>query len=315
MEETPFSIPVYVAFIVYLVASLVVILLAITKAKMTRCASERTAFAFLGIATAIATVPVLFIVIYMAINGATALGWDFLTQPPSQAGREGGILPALIGTFYLMLGTLFFALPVGVMSAIYLTEYARDSWTTRLINTSIANLAGVPSIVFGLFGLAVFVMAFRFGLSLLAASLTLACQALAMVITSSREAILAVPKEYREGSLAIGATKWQTVRYVVLPEAFSGIITGVVLAISRAAGETAPIMVTGAAFLLPGLPNSPFEQFMALPYHLYTIATHVPGVPKSTIWGTALTLAMVVLSFDILAATIRFKSRQRRSRA
>lgn len=312
MEKTPVS--VFIAFIIYLIASTVVILLAVIEAKMTRRALERTAFTFLGIAAAIATIPVLFIVIYTAVKGAGALSWDFLTQPPSQAGREGGILPALVGTFYLMLGTLFFALPVGVMSGIYLTEYAKNNWITRLINTAIANLAGVPSIVFGLFGLAVFVMAFRFGLSLLAASLTLACQALAMVITSSREAILAVPKEYREGSLAIGATKWQTVRHIVLPEASPGIITGVVLAISRAAGETAPILVTGAAFLLPGLPNSPFEQFMALPYHLYTIAAHVPGVSKSIVWGTALTLLMVVLSFDILAAAIRFRSRQRKTR-
>ncbi len=312
MEKTPVS--VFIAFIIYLIASTVVILLAVIEAKMTRRALERTAFTFLGIAAAIATIPVLFIVIYTAVQGAGALSWDFLTQPPSQAGREGGILPALVGTFYLMLGTLFFALPVGVMSGIYLTEYAKNNWITRLINTAIANLAGVPSIVFGLFGLAVFVMAFRFGLSLIAASLTLACQALAMVITSSREAILAVPKEYREGSLAIGATKWQTVRHIVLPEAFPGIITGVVLAISRAAGETAPILVTGAAFLLPGLPNSPFEQFMALPYHLYTIAAHVPGVSKSIVWGTALTLLIVVLSFDILAAAIRFRSRQRKTR-
>lgn len=312
MEKTPVS--VFIAFIIYLIASTVVILLAVIEAKMTRRALERTAFTFLGIAAAIATIPVLFIVIYTAVKGAGALSWDFLTQPPSQAGREGGILPALVGTFYLMLGTLFFALPVGVMSGIYLTEYAKNNWITRLINTAIANLAGVPSIVFGLFGLAVFVMAFRFGLSLLAASLTLACQALAMVITSSREAILAVPKEYREGSLATGATKWQTVRHIVLPEAFPGIITGVVLAISRAAGETAPILVTGAAFLLPGLPNSPFEQFMALPYHLYTIAAHVPGVSKSIVWGTALTLLIVVLSFDILAAAIRFRSRQRKTR-
>lgn len=312
MEKTPVS--VFIAFIIYLIASTVVILLAVIEAKMTRRALERTAFTFLGIAAAIATIPVLFIVIYTAVKGAGALSWDFLTQPPSQAGREGGILPALVGTFYLMLGTLFFALPVGVMSGIYLTEYAKNNWITRLINTAIANLAGVPSIVFGLFGLAVFVMAFRFGLSLLAASLTLACQALAMVITSSREAILAVPKEYREGSLAIGATKWQTVRHIVLPEASPGIITGVVLAISRAAGETAPILVTGAAFLLPGLPNSPFEQFMALPYHLYTIAAHVPGVSKSIVWGTALTLLIVVLSFDILAAAIRFRSRQRKTR-
>jgi phosphate transport system permease protein len=199
-----------------------------------------------------------------------------------------------------------------VLAGIYLTEYARDNWLTRLINLAIINLAGVPSIVFGLFGLSVFVMAFHFGLSLLAASLTLAAQALAMVITTSREAILSVPREYREGSLAIGVTKWQTVRHIVLPQSLPGIITGAVLAISRAAGETAPILVVGAAFLLPKLPQSPLDQFMALPYHLYTVAAHIPNMPKETIWGVALVLLIVVLSFDILAAAIRIKTRQRK---
>lgn len=273
--------------------------------------SQRAAFVLLGIATAIAVVPVLFIIVYTVANGADAISWSFLTQAPSQAGKAGGILPAIIGTFLLMVGTLFFALPIGVMAGIYLAEYARENWLTRFINMAIVNLAGVPSIVFGLFGLGVFVLAFRFGLSLLAASLTLASQALAMVITSSREAILAVPREHREGSLAIGATRWQTVRHVVLPQALPGIITGAVLAISRAAGETAPILVTGAAFLLPGLPGSPFDQFMALPYHLYTVATHVPGMPKTVMWGVALVLLCVVLSFDVLAAIVRYRSRQR----
>jgi len=266
----------------------------------------------LGIATAITVSSVLFIIVYTIVKGSGALSWELLSQFPSKAGREGGILPTIVGTFYLMLGTLLFALPVGVMAGIYLTEYARDNWLTRLINLSIANLAGVPSIVFGLFGLGVFVLAFKFGLSLLAASLTLACQGLAMVITTSREAILAVPREYREGSLAIGVTKWQTVRHIVLPQASPGIITGAVLAISRAAGETAPILLTGAAFLLPALPKSPLDQFMALPYHLYTVAAHVPDMPKETMWGIALVLLIVVLSFDMLAATIRMKTRQRR---
>jgi len=283
-----------------------------TGARLSRQVSQRTAFTFLALATAITVAPVLFIIIYTIVNGAGTMSWGFLTQFPSQAGKAGGILPAIIGTLYLMLGTLVFALPVGVLAGIYLTEYARDNWLTRLINLTIVNLAGVPSIVFGLFGLSVFVLAFHFGLSLLAASLTLAAQALAMVITTSREAILAVPREYREGSLAIGVTKWQTVRHIVLPQALPGIITGAVLAISRAAGETAPILVVGAAFLLAGLPQSPFDQFMALPYHLYTVAAHVPNMPKGTMWGVALVLLVVVLSFDILAAIIRFKSRQRR---
>jgi len=274
--------------------------------------SQRTAFIFLGLATAITIMPVFFIIIYTITKGGGAISWDFISQFPSQAGKAGGILPAIVGTFYLMLGTLFFALPIGVLAGIYLTEYARQNWLTRLINLAIINLAGVPSIVFGLFGLSVFVLAFNFGLSLLAASLTLAAQALAMVITTSREAIIAVPREYRDGSLAIGVTRWQTVRHIVLPQAFPGIITGAVLAISRAAGETAPILIVGAAFLLPKLPQSPFDQFMALPYHLYTVAAHVPNMPSETIWGVALMLLIVVLSFDILAAVIRIKTRQRK---
>ena len=283
-----------------------------TQTIVSRQFAQRTAFGLLTLATAIAVVPVLFIILYIIINGADAISWEFLTQPPSQAGKAGGIFPAIIGTFCLMLGTIIFALPVGVLAGIYLTEYARNNWLTRLINMAILNLAGVPSIVYGLFGLGIFVLALHLGMSLLSASLTLACQALALTITTSREAILAVPREYKEGSLAVGATKWQTIRHVVLPQALPGIITGAILAMSRAAGETAPILVVGAAFLLPGLPQSPFDQFMALPYHLYTAAAHVPGMPKSTIWGTALVLLAVVLSFNFLATIIRLRVRQRR---
>ena len=272
--------------------------------------TQRVAFSLLFAATILVVLPVLFIIIYMAVNGAPALSWEFLTSAPRMAGKEGGILPAIVGTFYLMLGTILFALPVGVLSGVYLTEYARDNWLTRLINLAILNLAGVPSIVFGLFGLGVFVMMFHFGMSLLSASLTLAAQALAMTITTSREAILAVPREYREGSLAVGATRWQTIRHVVLPQSLPGIVTGAVLAMSRAAGETAPILVVGAAFLVPGLPRSPFDQFMALPYHLYTSAAHVPGMPKSVMWGTAIVLLAVVLSFNLIAFIIRLRVRR-----
>jgi len=284
------------------------------KARLgrSRQLSQRTAFGLLILATIIVVVPALFIIAYIIINGAGTIDWEFLAQAPSQAGKAGGIFPAIVGTFYLMLGTLIFSLPIGVLAGIYLTEYARDNWLTRLINMAIMNLAGVPSIVYGLFGLGVFVLALHLGMSLLAASLTLACQALAMTITTSREAILAVPKGYREGSLAVGATKWQTVRHIVLPQALPGIITGAVLALSRAAGETAPILVVGAAFFMSGLPQSPFDQFMALPYHLYTVAANVPGMPKSTMWGVALVLLAVVLCFDILAAVIRLRTRQRR---
>lgn len=282
------------------------------RAVVQRQLSQQVALAFLTIATVIVVVPILLIIVQIIVSGGGAISWEFLTQAPSQAGKAGGIFPAIVGTFYLILGTIIFALPLGVMAGIYLTEYARDNWLTRLINMAILNLAGVPSIVYGLFGLGIFVLALHLGMSLLSASLTLACQALAMTVTTSREAILAVPREYREGSLAVGVTKWQTLRHVVLPQALPGIITGAILAMSRAAGETAPILVVGAAFLLPGLPQSPFDQFMALPYHLYTVAAHVPGMPRSTMWGVALVLLVVVLSFNVLATIIRLKARRRR---
>jgi len=280
--------------------------------RISRQLSQRTTFGLLGIATVVVIVAVSFIIFYIITNGAGAVDWAFLTQAPTQAGKAGGIFPALVGTFFLMLGTVLFSLPLGVSAGIYLAEYARDNRLTRIINMAILNLAGVPSIVYGLFGLGLFVLTFRFGMSLMSASLTLAAQALAMVVTTSREAMLAVPRDYREGSLAIGATKWQTIRHVVLPQARSGIITGAILAISRAAGETAPILVVGAAFLLPGLPQSLFDRFMALPYHLYTVAAHVPGMPKGTMWGVALVLLGVVLAFNIAAAVIRSRTSRRR---
>lgn len=274
--------------------------------------SQQAAFGLLLVATIIIVAPVVVIILQFILYGSSAITWEFLTQAPSQAGKAGGIFPAIVGTFYLMLGTILFALPIGVLAGIYLAEYAKENWLTRSINLAIVNLAGVPSIVYGLFGLGVFVLLFDFGMSVLSASLTLACQALAMTVTTSREAILAVPREFREGSLAIGATKWQTIRHIVLPQALPGIITGVILAMSRAAGETAPILVVGAAFILPALPQSPFDQFMALPYHLYTVAVHVPGMPKSTMWGVGLVLLALVLSFNILATVIRLRVRLRR---
>jgi phosphate transport system permease protein len=277
-----------------------------------RQATQRAAFGLLTAATVIVIAPVVFLIAYMVVNGASAINWEFLTGPPSMAGKAGGIFPAILGTFYLMLGTIIVALPIGTLAGVYLTEYARENWLTRTINMAILNLAGVPSIVFGLFGLVIFVLTFRFGMSLLAASLTLACQAMAMTITTSREAILAVPREYRQGSLAIGATRWQTIRHLVLPQALPGIITGAILAMSRAAGETAPILVVGAAFFVSGLPTSPLDRFMALAYHLYTVSTHVPGMPKNMMWGVALVLLAVVLFFNILATIIRIKVRRRR---
>jgi phosphate transport system permease protein len=282
------------------------------KSERFRRLSQRTAFALLLVSTVAVVAIALYIILRIAVDGAGTISWGFLTEAPSQAGKTGGIFPALVGTFYLMLGTLIIALPIGVLAGIYLSEYAPKNWLTRVINLAIINLAGVPSIVYGLFGLGVFVLMLNFGMSLLAASLTLACQALAMTITTSREALLAVPAEYREGSLAIGATKWQTIRHIILPQARPGIITGAVLAMSRAAGESAPILVVGAAFLVPGLPQSPFDRFMALPYHLYTVATQVPGMPADTKWGVALVLMAVVLSFNVLATIVRLQARRRR---
>ena len=279
---------------------------------LSRQLSQRTAFGLLLVATVCVALVTMFIVVRIVVSGAGVLSWSFLTEPPTDAGRAGGIFPPIVGTFYLMLGTIVLALPIGVLSGIYLSEYAPRNWLTRVINLAIVNLAGVPSIVYGLFGLGVFVLALNFGMSLLAASLTLACQALAMTITTSREALLAIPRDYREGSLAIGATKWQTIRHVVLPQARPGIITGAVLAMSRAAGESAPILVVGAAFLVPALPQSPFDRFMALPYHLYTVATQVPGMPGDTKWGVALVLLAVVLSFNVLATIIRLRARRQR---
>ena len=283
------------------------------KSEMHRRLSQRTAFALLLVSTIAVVAVTLYIILRIAIDGADTVSWGFLTQPPTQAGKAGGILPAIVGTLYLMLGTIILALPIGVLAGIYLSEYAPKNWLTRVINLAIINLAGVPSIVYGLFGLGVFVLMLNFGMSLLAASLTLACQALAMTITTSREALLAVPAEYREGSLAIGATKWQTIRHIILPQARPGIITGAVLAMSRAAGESAPILVVGAAFLVPGLPQSPFDRFMALPYHLYTVATQVPGMPADTKWGVALVLLAVVLSFNVLATIVRLRARRQRA--
>jgi phosphate transport system permease protein len=279
---------------------------------VSRKASQKIGFGLIAMATVLVVAPVIYILIHVVIQGSSAIDWEFLSESPSQAGKAGGILPAIVGTFYLMIGTLVLALPVGVMAGIYLAEYAPENRLTSIINITIVNLAGVPSIVYGLFGLGVFVLTLDLGMSLLSAGLTLSCQALAMIITTSRESILTVPDDLKQGSLAMGVTRLQTIRHIVLPQARPGIITGAVLAISRAAGETAPILVVGAAFFLPGLPQSPSDQFMALPYHLYTVAAHVPGMPKDTVWGVALVLLTVVLFFNVLATILRIRARKRR---
>ncbi|MHB1376089.1 MAG: phosphate ABC transporter permease PstA [Candidatus Humimicrobiaceae bacterium] len=249
------------------------------------------------------------IIFYLIIKGARGISWNFISKFPENGMREGGILPAILGTIYLMFGTIIFALPIGIFAAIYLNEYASKNKFTRLVRLSIINMAGVPSVVYGLFGLGFFVLFLNFGKSILSGSLTLALMVLPIIITSTEEALKAVPDTYRQASLALGATKWQTVSKVVLPQALSGIITGSVIGIGRAAGETAPIIFTVAAFSTPGLPNSIFDQVMALPYHLYVLATQVTDPPKDIQWGTALILLILVLFFSVTGSIIRVRQR------
>jgi phosphate transport system permease protein len=252
------------------------------------------------------------IIIYLIVKGGPTLSWEFISQKPRAGMREGGIMPAIVGTLYLVLGTIVFALPIGVFSAIYLNEYAVKNRFTRIIRLSIINMSGVPSVVFGLFGLGMFVIFFGFGKSILAGSLTLAFLILPVIITASEEALKSVPDTYRHASLALGATKWQTITKVVLPRALPGIITGSVIGIGRAAGETAPILFTVAAFMKPDLPNSIFSQVMALPYHLFVVATTMPNAPEDMQWGTALVLLILVMIFAATGAIIRARARLRR---
>jgi len=240
-------------------------------------------------------------------KGLPAINWEFISGFPRKSGSEGGIFPAIVGTFYLLLGTMLASLPLGIASAVYLSEYARQTLFTRSIRLAIITLAGVPSIVFGLFGLGMFVIFFGFGASILAGSLTLACMVLPTIIVASEEALRAVPQSLREGSLALGATQWQTIWKNVLPYSLSGMLTGSILGIGRAAGETAPILLTVAAFFLPKLPKSVFDQVMALPYHLYILATQHPEAHKvrPLQYGTALVLLALVISLSSGAMLLR----------
>jgi phosphate transport system permease protein len=231
---------------------------------------------------------------------------------PSSGMREGGIWPAIVGTFWLTVGTAIFSVPLGVAIAIYLSEYARDNKFTRTIRLAIINLAGVPSIVYGLFGLGLFVLALGFGSSILAGSLTLSIMTLPVIISTAEEALRSVPQSFRTVSISLGGTQWQTIRKVVLPNALPGIITGVILGLERAAGETAPILFTVAAFYLPTLPDSIFDKTMALPYHLFVISTQVPGMPLQLQFGTALVLLVFVLSMTLVATVIRSYYRRKR---
>jgi phosphate transport system permease protein len=247
-------------------------------------------------------------------KGGGVISWEFLTAAPRRGMTEGGIFPAIMGTFLVTMVTAVLAIPLGMFSAIYLNEYAKQTRLTRLIRLSIRNLSGVPSIVYGLFGVILFVNILRFGTSILSAGLTLGLLTLPWTITASEEAIKTIPNSYREGALALGATKWQAIRTNVLPYAIPGMLTGTVLGLARAAGETAPIMFTGAAFYLPYLPKSLGDQFMALPYHLYVLATqhHAITQVRPLAYGTALVLIALVLGMNMIAIVIRYRLRRRR---
>lgn len=252
------------------------------------------------------------IVFFIAARGLGSINWAFLTQAPRDSMTAGGVAPAIVGTFYLTLGAVLFALPLGVACAIYLTEYSPRGWIVNVLRISINNLAGVPSVVFGLFGLTVFVKYAGFGVSIVSGSLTLGILALPVIISASQEALVAVPQSIREASLALGASQWETIRKVVLPAALPGILTGVILSIGRVAGETAPILFTAAAFYVRGYPSSPFSEVMALPYHIYALMTEGthPEEQTAIAYGSSLLLLGLVLSVSMLAIYIRARQRK-----
>lgn len=246
-------------------------------------------------------------------HGAKVINWEFISQPPREGMTEGGILPAIVGTLLVSLITIVMAVPLGMFSAIYLNEYAYQGKLVRLIRLSIRNLSGVPSIVYGLFGVALFVQFLHLGASVLSSGLTLGLLTLPWTITASEEALKTVPKSFRDGALALGATKWQAIRTNVLPYAIPGMLTGAILGLARAAGETAPILFTGAAFFLPFLPRSLFDQFMALPYHLYILATQHQDIARvrPIAYGTALVLIALILCLNGIAVIIRYRYRKK----
>lgn len=270
---------------------------------------------FLGIRAATFSVIgfLLFVLGYIFYSGFSALSWEFLSQMPREQMTQGGILPAIVGTFALIIGSSLISIPIGVATAIYLTEYAKNQRAVGIIRLGVNNLAGVPSVVFGLFGLSLFVVFFKFGTSLIAGSITLGILNLPLVIRSTEEALMVVPGTYREASLSLGATKWQTIRKIVLPNALPGILTGVMLSMGRAAGETAPIMFTAAAFITPDLPHSPFSEVMALPYHIYVLATAGTNIEatRPLQYGTAIVLIMMVLLLNMAGMILRYKFKRR----
>ncbi len=279
---------------------------------MKRQQTQKIAVGIITGVAALVVIPIVLVIVFIIINGLSSISWEFLTQPPRNGMKEGGIMPAVLGTVILTFGTAIASIPLSIGAAIYLAEYASDNRLTRWVRLAIVNLAGIPSIVYGLFGLGAFVLFLGFGTSILAGSLTLGIMTMPVVISTAEEAILAVPQQFRVVSLSLGATRWQTIRHQVLPHALPGIITGIILGLSRAAGETAPILFTVAAFYLPELPQSIFDQTMALPYHLYVISTQVPGMPLEVQYGTALVLLLIVLSLTLVATIFRTNMRRRR---
>lgn len=282
------------------------------RSSTTRNLLQRLGFVAMTMMALATVTPIIGTVIYIFVQGWPAMSWEFLSGFPHDGMRAGGILPAIVGTLYLTIGTAIFSVPLGVAAAIYLAEYAPDNKWTRLIRIAIINLAGIPSVVYGLFGLGLFVIFLNFGTSILAASLTLSIMTLPVIISTSEEALRAVPQAFRTVSISVGATRWQTIRRIVLKEALPGILTGVILGLERAAGETAPILFTGAAFFLPRLPSSPFDATMAVPYHLFVISTQVPEMPIQIQYGTALVLLVFVLGMNLTATVIRSRARARR---
>jgi len=285
---------------------------AITQRNERAYGVQRLVRVLFGLMTVLLVIPVLLILGVLIVRGGPALSFDFLFTAPTNGMTGGGILPALVGTVWLVTVALLASVPIGVAAALYLNEYAPDNWLTRGINLAIINLAGVPSIVHALFGVGAFVLFFRFGTSILAASLTLAVMTLPVVIVATRESLRAVPMAFREACWNMGATRWQTIRTVVLPNSISGILTGVILEVSRTAGETAPIMFTGAALFLPFLPESVFDQTMAMSLHLFVITTQVPDVPEGLPYGVALVLISMVLLMNAVSIAFRVYLRGRK---
>lgn len=280
--------------------------------RLNRHIAERLGFGVITMMAVLVMMPIIGVIVYILVRGAPAISPEFITGLPRDGMRAGGILPAIVGTFYLTIGTAIFSVPLGIAAAIYLSEYASDTPLTRTIRIAIINLSGIPSVVYGLFGLGLFVLFLKFSTSILSASLTLSIMTLPVIISTSEEALRAVPQSFRTVSISLGATRWQTIQRIVVREALPGILTGVILGLERAAGETAPILFTGAAFFLPRLPHSPLDATMALPYHLFVISTQVPDMPIQIQYGTALVLLAFVLAMNLIATVIRSRARAKR---